>query len=212
MMLFLILLIPVGLAAIMVNYCRQDGTISLPLLPFFLGMLLFLPSFILASLVQGLFEPSYTSAGLFIFTFFREHCIMLVFCFGWMLLLRNLLLFRPRENILYTILAFMGGYYSLVNVDAYLSHITHLDAYTLFLLPLLNLALVVIGALLLTQVVRGFGVERIMSLGGLVALPFAVTVVTVFFLRNRPVPAVIGTAVVALAAGVLFFVRKDATA
>lgn len=212
MMLFLILLIPVGLATIMVNYCRQNGAMSLPLLPFFLGILLFLPSFILNSLVQGLFEPSYTSAGFFFYTFFRGHCIMLVFCFGWMLLLRNMLIFRPRENILYGILGFMGGYYSLVNVDAYLSHITHLDAYTLFLLPLLNLALVVIGALLLTQVIRGFGVERLLSLGGLAALPFAVTVVTVFFLRNRPVPAVIGTAVIVFLAGVLFFVRKDATA
>ena len=212
MMLFLIFLIPLGLAVIVINYCRRDGTIALPLFPYFLGMLLFLPSFVLASILKGLFEPSYTGAGFYFYVFFHEHFIMFALCFGWILLLRNQLLFKPKENILYNILAFIGGYYSLVNVDEYLSHITHLDAYDLFLLPVVNLALVILAALLLTQVVRGYGVERYGSFGGLIALPFAASFVNVFFFRNLPVPAFIGTIILALIAGALFMFKKEATA
>jgi hypothetical protein len=212
MMLFLIFLIPIGLAVVFINYCRQERAIALPLLPYFLGMLLFLPSFILTSIIQGLYEPSYTGAGFYFYAFFHEHFTMLILCFGWMLLLRNLLLFKPKENILYNILAFMGGYYSLVNVDQYLTHITHLDTYSLFLLPVVNLSLVILGSLLLAQVVRGYGLERFGSLGGLIALPFAATFVNIFFFRNLPVPAVIGTVILAGIAVVFFLVRKDATA
>ncbi len=212
MMLFLLFLIPIGLAVILINHSREGRAVALPLLPFFQGMLLFLPSFILSTIIHGLFEPSYTGPGFYLYTFFREHGIMLLLCFGWILLLRNSLLFKPKENILYNTMSFFGGYYSLVNIHEYLSRITHLDVYALFLLPLVNLSLVIVCSLLLSQVIREYGLARYASLVGLVALPFIMTALTVFFLRNLPLPAFIGTMLLAGAAGVFYFLRKDSVA
>jgi hypothetical protein len=208
MMLFLLFLIPVVLAAIIINFSRNGQAILLPLSSFFLGMLFFLPSFLLANLFSGLFEQSYTAAGFFFHAFFREHAIILTLCLGWIVLLRNFILLKPRESILYQVMAFFGGYYTLVNLHEYLARITHLDAYALFLLPLLNLAAVIVCALLLTQVVRHFGLARMGALAGLVALPFVMTVVTVLFQRNHQMFAVIGALLAAGGAGVMFFWRK----
>jgi hypothetical protein len=210
MMLFLILLIPIGLALILVNHSRDGHAVILPVMPFFQGMLLFLPSFVLSTIIFSMLEPSYTGAGLFFYTFFREHFVMLVLCFGWMILLRNSLLLKPKENILYNIMAFVGGYYTLINIHEYLSRITHLDAYALFLLPLVNLSLVVLGALLLARVVREFGLARFGALAALIALPFAMTLCTVFFLRNLLVPSIISTVILVASAGGFYFLRKEA--
>jgi hypothetical protein len=212
MMLFLIFLIPVCLAIILINFNRSGQTIILPVIPFFQGMFLFLPSFILSAVISGLMEPSYSTAGFFFYTFFHEHFIMLLLCFGWVVLLRNSLLLNPKENILYSIMAFFGGYYSMVNIHLFFSRITHLDAYTLFLLPVVNLSLVVLCAFFLTHLVREYGFLRYASLLSLIALPLLVTVFSILFLRHFPLPAAVATLCFGILAFALFFARKDTVA
>lgn len=210
MILFLVFLIPLSLAIVLINYSRNGQAVTLPVMPFFQGMFMFIPSFLLLTIIHGVIEPSYSGAGFFFYTFFRDHAIMLLFSIGWLVLFRNSLLLNPREKILYTLMAFLGGYYSMVNIHEYLTRITHLDIYALFLLPVINLSLVILMALFLTHIVREYGLVRYISLVGLVSLPFAMTTISVLFFRNFPVPSIIGTVCLGAVAAILLFFRREA--
>ncbi len=209
MVLFLLFLVPIGVALIIVNFNREGEKIVLPLLPFFWGLLLFIPSVLLLTIVNGLFEPSYTAGGLFLQTLVRDHFLLLACAIGWAVLLRHHLFQPVKKSSLYKAMAFFGGYYTAVNVNAYLDRMAHLDLYTLFLLPILALATVVVSSLLLVQAASFFGVSKYLSLSGLAVMPVASTVVTVLFIRNLPVLSVVGCVVVAGLGGALFYLQKE---
>jgi hypothetical protein len=209
MVLFLIFLIPISLTAIIINYYREGDKIVLPLLPFFYGIVVFLPSILLYTIVTGFIEPSYTRWGFYFHTLLKEHLFMFGIAFGWAVILRKTLYLPVGRNSFYKTLAFFGGYYSALNIYEYLERITHLDLYTVFLLPLLSLATVLIAALLLIQFVNLFGVVKYVSLAAVILFPFLITLVTVLYLRNLTVFSVIGTIIFIGAAGFLFFLQKD---
>ncbi len=209
MMLFLLFLIPLSVALLVVLFNREGDKIVLPLWPFFWGMLLFLPSLLLRTIIAGFFEPSYTAWGLYLQTLVKDHFLYLGFAVGWAVLLRRSLFMPVKRSSLYATLAYFGGYYSALNVYSYLEHITHLDFYVLFLLPALTLATVVLAALLLVQFAGFYGILKYASLAALVGLPFLAAVVSVLFLRSWPVFSFIGTVVFVGAAGVLFFAQKE---
>jgi hypothetical protein len=209
MIFFLLFLIPICLTLIIVNFNKDGESIVLPLLPFFLGIVVFVPSILLHTIIVGFFEPSYTSWGLFFQTLLREHLLLLGFALGWTVLLRKSLFLPVRQTNLYKTMAFIGGYYSAFNAYVFLERITHLDYYALFLLPVMTLSMVVLAALLLVQFASFFGVAKYISLAALVAVPFACAIVTVLYLRNLPVFSVIGTIILGGLAGTLFFLQKD---
>jgi hypothetical protein len=209
MILFLLFLIPITLALVVINFNREGNNIVLPLLPFFGGVLLFLPSLLLRAMVSGLFDPSYTAWGLFMQTLLKDHLLLLGFAVGWAVLLRRFLFQPVKQSNLYKTMAFFGGYYSAFNVYIFLERITHLDLYALFLLPVLTLATAIVAALLLVQIASFFGVAKYLSLAGLIVLPVACTIVTVLYTRNLPLFSIIGTIVIACLAGALFFLQKE---
>ena len=209
MVLFLLFLIPLSVALLIVHYNREGEKIVVPVIPFFWGMLIFLPSLLLQSIVSGFLEPSYTAWGLYLHTLVKEHFLFLGFAVGGAVLLRQSLFMPVKQSSLYTTLAFFGGYYSALNVYAYLERITHLDFYALFLLPALTLATVVLAALLLVQFAGFYGVAKYASLTALISLPFLAAVVPVLYLRALHVFSFIGTVLIVGAAGALFFVQKE---
>lgn len=209
MVLFLLFLVPASVALLIVRFNREGNKIILPLLPFLYGLLLFLPSLLLQAIVVGFFEDSYTAWGLFVQTLFREHFLFLGFAVGWAAVLRYRLFLPVKQSSLYNTIAFFGGYYAALNVSVYLERVTRLDFYTLFLLPALTLATVVLAALLLVQYASFFGVAKFASLAALICLPFLTTIMTVLYARSLPVFSIIGTIVMAGVAGALFIVQKE---
>ncbi len=209
MVLFLLFLVPISLALLIVHYNREGDKIVLPLLPFFWGMLLFLPSLFLQTIITGFFEPSYTAWGLYLQTLVREHFLFLGFAVGWAVLLRHSLFLPVKQSSLYKTIAFFGGFYTALNAYEFLERITRLDYYALFLLPALSLSTIILAALLLVQYASFFGLMKYASLVALICLPFLMTIMTVLYLRTLPVFSIIGTIVMAGAAGAIFFLQKE---
>jgi hypothetical protein len=94
---------------------------------------------------------------------------------------------RIRKTGFLQICLYCAGFYTLVSLQTVILGPGYSTVYSLFLLPLLRVASIMVFAVLMTNIAYSYGWRRGLYVAGFVSLPFLINSVTFFFERHRPI-------------------------
>ncbi len=154
---------------------------------FLKGLLVFFPGYLAILIVRRIFGFSYDGFLLYLSLLLRDHLAPILAALGGFLLLqRTLDLSRSDEDIFCTVFAFLSGFFSLVNVTDVLREWGQWDAYVLFLLPTLRVALLILVSLSAGFFYRWEGRDGVLFCAAGAALALVAALASYLSLASRP--------------------------
>ncbi len=150
MILFLIASLPLLFSlVVLLPWDRRRGPHTLTTVSTYLkGLLIFFPGYIVILIFRRIFGFSYDGFLLYFSYLLRDHFVpALTAVAGFLLLQKTLTLSGKEEDVFLAVFAYMAGFMTVLNIADALRTWASADTYTLFLLPLLRVALVLAVAL-----------------------------------------------------------------
>ncbi len=160
MILFLIASLPLLFSLVaLLPWDRGRGPHTLTTVSTYLkGLLIFFPGYLVILICRRIFGFSYDGFLLYLSFLLRDHLVpALAAVAGFLLLSNKLALPGKDEEIFLSVFAYMAGFMTLLNLTDALRTWGSADTYTVFLLPLLRLALVLSVALVAGRFYRWEG-------------------------------------------------------
>ena len=164
------------------------------------GLLAFLPALVLILFLRRIVPSSYRPVNLFFLTLLIEHLLPFVFALAACILV-------PRERGFLALIFFLYGFLSPLSAAEILFNYGRFDGYTLFLLPLLRMALPLYLSLLFLRYRDWFGWYRVLFLALILLVLAAAGMVSYLYLRSLAAAA--WAAAAAFLAGAIYFLLWD---
>jgi hypothetical protein len=210
MILFLLASLPVLFAfVILLPWSSKQAPGTLTLISTFLkGALIFFPGYLLILLGRRIFGFSYEGFRLYLSLLLQDHLVpVLVSLAGFLLLQRKLALSGAEEGIFLSVLAFMAGFFSLLNIADTLRAWRIWDSYLLFMLPVLRMTLVLLVSLVAQRFYRWEGRDGAFFCVASTALALVPALVSYLFRANRPGLSIVFAVAAFVTAAVVFAMR-----
>jgi hypothetical protein len=150
MILFLLFGVPIFcLFAALLNWDRDLVPAGIAMLSAFLwGILCFFPGYIVVLILNRIAGSPLYGFPLYLSLLFREALAPFLLGVGGFMLTQKKLVFpATREGIFLSSLCFLSGFFTLFGVTDFLTLYGNWDALDLFLLPMLRVAMIVLGSL-----------------------------------------------------------------
>jgi len=135
---------------------------------FFKGLLIYIPVYIVYSIVFKFVNESYRPFFLYSYILFKNYLlykILLILIF--ILLFRNVFSARNSEELIFTFLAFSAGFYFGASCVDFIVNFNIHDYFTLFFLPLYRISITAVFAVIMVLVVDSYGLHRAAYTGSL---------------------------------------------
>jgi hypothetical protein len=148
-----------------------------PVLEFIKGFFYAVPCLVVTLLIHRYVPLSYRNFPLYMTFLLTDHLIPVVFL--------GLLYFLVYSQKVYgSLLAFGGGFYTLVGIVAIFTHYGQFEPYHLFLLPVLRMAELLFLTIFFLRFQEWYGLIRVLFLVLLVAVPFLSASVTYLYMMS----------------------------
>jgi hypothetical protein len=165
---------------------RVPGGLSLAS-TFLKGILLFFPGYLAILIVRKIFGFSYDGFLLYLSLLLRDHLAPVLAALGGFLLVqRKLEMYGSEEHTFLTVFAFVSGFFSMVNITDMVRTWGTWDAYVVFLLPTLRIALALGLALSAQRFYRWEGRDGVLFCGGGAALSLLAALSSFLLRSSRP--------------------------
>ena len=148
-----------------------------PVVEFIKGFFYAVPCLVVILLVNRYVPLSYRSFPLYLRFLFTDHLIPVVF-------LGSLYFLVYSQKGYGSLLAFGGGFYTLVGIVGIFTHYGQFEPYHLFLLPILRMAGVMFLTIFFLRFQEWYGWVRALFLVLLVAVPFLSAAITYLYMRS----------------------------
>ena len=153
------------------------GRTESPVLGFIKGFLYAVPCLVVMFLVRRYVPLSYRGFPLYGLFLITDHLIPLVFL--------GALAFLAFSHSRYAaLLAFGGGFYTLVGIVEIFANYGEFEAYHLFLLPVIRMAALLFFTLFFLRFGEWYGLVRVLYLVLLVAVPFLAGAITFLYMQS----------------------------
>jgi hypothetical protein len=172
------------------------------------GALIFFPGYLLILLARRIFGFSYDGFLLYLSLLLRDYMAPVLVALGGFLLLKTKInLLETEEGIFLSVLAYLCGFFALLNISDLLRAWRNWDSYMLFLLPVLRIALVLLVSLLARRYARWQGRDGAIFCGACAALALLPALASYLYRINRMGLATLFTVAGVLTGAVLFVMR-----
>jgi len=149
-----------------------------PVLEFIKGFFYAVPCLVVVLLIHRYVPLSYRNFPLYLMFLLTDHLIPVVFL--------GLLYFLVYTQKGYTsLLAFGGGFYTLVGIVGIFTNYGQFEPYYLFLLPVLRMAGVLFLTIFFLRFQEWYGLVRVLFLVLLVAVPFLGAAITFLYMQSN---------------------------
>jgi hypothetical protein len=149
---------------------------GMPALQFIRGFFYALPCLVVILIVRRFFPLSYRHFPLYLYYFFTDHLIPVVF-------LAVLYFLAFSQKTFRELLLFGGGFYTLIGIVEVFSQYGQYESYLLFLLPALRMAILLFVTIFFIRYQEWYGVVRALFLILLVFVPFLGAAITYLYMR-----------------------------
>ena len=150
------------------------------------GLLIFFPGYCVMLIFRRIFGFSFDGVLLYMSFLLRDHLIPgLAAVAGFLLLQRTLTLSGKEEDTFLAVFAYMAGFMTLLNVADALRTWGSWDTYSLFLLPVLRMAMVLAVALVAGRFYRWEGRDAALFAAAAAACAVALTFGSFLYGMNR---------------------------
>ncbi len=173
-----------------------------PALQFIEGLFYALPCLVAIFILRRFVPLSYRRFPLYLYYFFTDHLIPVVFLTVLYFLVYSQKTFRE-------LLLFGGGFYTSIGIVEVFSQYGQYEPYLLFLLPAVRMAVLLFVTIFFLRYQEWYGVVRVLFLILLVFVPFLSAAITYLYMRAYPLWAGCLTVLLFLGSLVYAFLERD---